>query len=156
MNESMRILGFTSIASAVFGSVVATIAVLAPESAETIQYSLSTVNGALNLLSISVFASLPISIPAGLIGGVLAGRFVAREKAGRSLISWVWKGSRWGGGIGAIVAAVVYAVPSVGSKEFLQALLAMILSGGATGSVVGAIVGVYCARVIRFSTASRA
>jgi hypothetical protein len=58
----------------------------------TIRYSFVSGRGVLEVLVAVAFGSLPIRVPAGLLGGALAARVVNRERGRRSLTSWVLHG----------------------------------------------------------------
>jgi hypothetical protein len=148
VSPTARIVLFATTTSVVLGFLTVFVVVLADEPSATIRHHLLTLDGLLSLLFIGAFTSLPISVPAGLAGGDLAARVVAKQGPHRTLTSWTSRGAVWGAAIGAAGTVALFALPSVSTDTFPLLLLMMALVGGVTGGLVGALVGAYCSRVL--------
>jgi hypothetical protein len=151
MNPAARIIVVATTTSVVLGFLTVFVVVLADEPPATIRHHFLTLEGLLSLLIVGAFTSLPISVQAGLAGGVLAARVAARQGPHRRLTSWAGHGAAWGAAIGAVGTVSVFALPSLSTDTFPLLLLMMALIGGATGGVIGTVVGAYCRRVLCLS-----
>src|SRR5688500_16966409 len=130
MTATARIVVVTTLTSMGLGLVTVILVVLASEPPETIRHVLTDASGALNLLSIGVLVSLPISIPAGLGGGVLAARVAANQGDRWSRWRWIVRGAVLGAAIGAGLTAALVALPQIGTADFaLLAVLAACTGG---------------------------
>jgi hypothetical protein len=142
LNGTTRIVLGSLLAAVAFGLLTVAAVTLFDEDQLTIRYHLATREGALSLLFLSAVISLPIAVPTGLAGGVLAARMAQRAGSQRSLLGWVCWGAAYGALIGAIGVMVYFAVLN-GIQETLKYFVLAGL-GVPAGSVVGAIVGAYC------------
>jgi len=139
VRSSRQIVSFTLLTSIVVGSVTVVASQL-----DSWDPRVSAMVNVGVLLGALVFA-LPISVPAGLLGGMIAAS-VAKRTPERSLRSWLAYGSVWGASVGAGVTAGWFAVINLADPPLGPLALLGIL-GAASGCIVGAVVGAYCARV---------
>jgi hypothetical protein len=95
---------------------------------------------------IATLASLPISLPTGIAGGLVAA-WASRRYARLSPEWWLSLGTISGGLLGAAGAMLWFGALSVDSSDFGGVLLMAAAVGAVPGFVVGAAVGAYCARL---------
>jgi hypothetical protein len=147
-----RVIGYALITSISLGLLMSAVAVLVGEPKDTVVYSLTTPLGLGQLFAITTIASLPISIPTGIAGGVVAARVLKRVRGPQSLVRWVGRGCLLGTMLGFLGAAgwfVIMNIGSLGSEGGGLAFSLMATMGALTGSLVGSIVGAYCSQASR-------
>ena len=71
MTSGTRTVATAAGVASVIGIGMAALLILADESPETVAYSLATLPGLGGLLFVCAVASLPVSLPAGVLGGIL-------------------------------------------------------------------------------------
>jgi hypothetical protein len=142
-----KMLGAVALAtgiSVVAGLIIAATAILAGEPQATIDHALQTSAGFFELLVATAAGSLPITLPAGIGGGVLAAALLATQGERLSAVRWVVNGIVVGGAIGACAAAAWAVLVSLGGGTLLL-LFVMAPLGALAGALVGGLVGAYCA-----------
>ena len=144
VKRSIRVIGMAVLVSGIVGTVTASIVALIGESSETVQYHLTTTPGLGDLFILGLLASAPVSLPGGIMGGVLAAAVLSRQRAANPIVGWVPKGAVAGALLGATVASLVYGFPSFGTPAFAPLLHFTAPLAAATGALVGAAVGCYC------------
>jgi hypothetical protein len=139
VRRSACIIAVTVTIAVATGFLVGLVAVLASE----LPVSTVTIPSA---LEVAAFAPLPISLPAGLVGGGVAALLVHRERFRRSTGNWARRGCAWGAGMGLLASLswYGYVVFNVRTPEFpLLVFFAALglVAGAIAGCVVGAFVG---------------
>jgi hypothetical protein len=144
-----RIIAFTMLTTGIVGVFVASVVVLGADSfeAETVIHSLTTFQGLVNLLTVAIVVSLPISLVAGLAGGAFASRVVRSERGTRSLASWLTHGCCWGAAIGSVGPALWFGAASLGEPTMPLLVAYMGAVGATAGCLVGGAVAIYCSRI---------
>jgi len=152
-----RLICFSVLTSIAVSSLMSAVLMLGGESRATVASILQTPSDIFAVLMIGAVIPLPISIPAGFIGGMLALHLLHSERRPFSLARWTRAGSIRGTIVGLSGTFVVESIamqvrPEVwdfapgrpGRLAFLMAIL-----GAFTGAVIGAIVGTYCWKLMR-------
>ena len=146
-----RVVGFSAIVSVLFGIVAGAVAILGGETRASILHTLTTFDGLLGLLlSLVLFGalgSLPVSLPIGILGGVIAAMIVKKRPSGWSIARWIALGSACGGILGFVGAGVWFGWEKAIGQQFLPAIPAMAMYGGIVGMLAGGIVAAYCKRM---------
>lgn len=106
---------------------------------------LLTVQGLMGFLFLGAYVSLPVSIPAGVVGGVVAIGMLKRKRWRSSASLWLLRGAVSGAMLGVFATWMWFKVASPTMLEPPNAL-AIPLYGGIVGLIAGIIVGVYCKR----------
>jgi hypothetical protein len=120
--------------------------------------TLSTTRGLSNWLALVFVTSAPLTVPVGLVGGVLAARILNRKRQPSSLGRWAIRGCLSGFVLGTlgpfIVGALNYLrsislfnLPMLGTKEIWLSISIMAFVGAFTGAGIGTIVGLYAGRI---------
>jgi hypothetical protein len=99
----------------------------------------------LALPTAALFLSAPLSIPLGLVGGLLASFILRQQRSHVSLIIWMIRGVGTGGALGALAAPVALLLVASSASAGAAGMAATFSIGGAVGGVVaGAMIGVWC------------
>ena len=155
MSQGFRIAAVSVMASIAVGVVVGSVVVVLSEPQERWQQLLTGWSDLAALTLIAGFASLPVSLPAGIAGGIFAAKTFTKHAAVRSTSDWLAAGSIWGATIGVISTWIVYGWASIGSDNPLGILLVFGANGAVAGAAVGLLVGGYCACAGRRSVIAR-
>lgn len=153
MRTPKRIQLVTFFVSVLVGLVVATVLYLGGEPISIVLHHLSTANGLANTLFVGGVASLPISVPAGLVGGYLAARVTCRTR-GDDFARLVCYGALAGAAIGSAIAVTWCALMSLGNEFQLTPFTFFAAIGAVAGLLAGCVVGVYCACLVRSAVRS--
>ncbi len=102
---------------------------------------------ALALLMPALLVSGPVSVPGGLLGGVIAVQFLKRQRSQGSAVVWITRGVGLGGVIGALAAPVLPLLAARSWSRGASGMAALFSFCGAVGGVLsGGLVGVWCYR----------
>jgi hypothetical protein len=135
-----RTVAFSVLVSVVVGASFAAVVLLSSERAPVIPRV--SVAWVAELVMLSLLGSLLVSVPLGVLGGVVAGR-VLRGQPSLSIGTWLAKGT----GIGTLLGGAggaVYALPLAGGEYIVVGLFGV--AGAICGAVSGFIVGAWCGR----------
>ena len=89
---------------------------------------------------------VPAGLPAALIGAMRASTLIEREPPGRTFSFWALRGTWVGGILGAVNAAVWFALINIGGEPMaISSVMAAI--GAAAGATVGLVVAIYCSAI---------
>jgi hypothetical protein len=104
---------------------------------------------ALQLLAAAALLSGPLSVPLGLVGGLVASVLLKRQMSRVSLMVWIIRGMGVGGILGSLCSPAVPFLLGRGSASLgVRTMAAMFsLAGAACGVLAGALVAVWCYRV---------
>jgi hypothetical protein len=125
------------------------VGVLWGESEATLRYSLLSARGLVELLLTTGLASLPITLPLGLVGGALTARVLSQEDGRRPLRSWVSRGAAWGLGLGFAGTALWFGVMSLGEGRVPLPILGFPFLGALCGAIIGSLVGAFCSIMLQ-------
>ena len=160
----MKKLGFVCvalIAAVPLGFLATAFLVVASESRGTVLRLLNDRNATRQLLGIAAFCSLPLTVPASVVGGLIASRLVYGQRIPLSFYVWAKRGCGWGSVLGVLgtlipagISAVLSALQGINLdsgviKQAVMVILLFLFLAPFTGSLAGTIVGLYCARVYR-------
>ena len=98
-----------------------------------------------NALLIAALASLPVSLPTGVVGGFVAA-WASRHHPGLSTTGWLGLGTLSGALLGAAGAVLWFGALSVGDSGLGRVLIMAAAVGAVPGLLVGALIGAYCLR----------
>ena len=138
------------------GLLISIVAILLPESRESLAWATGTVHGASELLTIAAMVSLPQTIPPAIAGGLLATRMLKRRPQ-LSRLAWIKRGVLCGSFLGVSWPAVNFGLnyfmtlrrlqygPRMGDLMFLLSYFGFL--GMLTGAIVGTLVGSYASRL---------
>lgn len=142
-----RVLGFGLLVSILVGLAGGCVAVLISEPTLDWVPKLLAGRGLIGLVFYGAIVSLPVSIPAGVVGGALAFAMLRRNKVRGSGRSWIVRGAAWGGMLGVFGAFLWFGVASPTRFEEAKVLVVLSLYGGVVGLIAGIIVGVHCKKI---------
>lgn len=150
MHIIARTISLTVPTTILIASISTILFLLADESAETKVRALTTVYGLTEMAGIAVVVAVPLSLPTGVLGGVLAAGALKSRRRPSSLSGWIGLGSLCGIVMGCVaVLPFLFGIAAVDDVKALKAILALGFLGSTTGAVVGAMVGLYCSRIAR-------
>jgi hypothetical protein len=100
------------------------------------------------MLAVSALAPLPLTLPAALLGGLVAGALVNRQKTHPFRGSWMRRGAVWGCVLGGgYVLGGWFVFTGVGYEQ-VRALAQTVPIGAFLGAISGIVVGAYCERLL--------
>lgn len=136
-----RAVGASLSASIVVGAAVAAVVVLASEREPLLPRLSATFLGQVAI--IGLLASVIVSVPAGVLGGLVAGAMLQRHRA-MSRGQWLGRGAAAGCGIGAAIS-LLYGLVMSGFDVSGDAIVPFYLIAGAiSGALCGLIIGWWC------------
>jgi hypothetical protein len=142
----VRIMLVSLFISVSVGMLVAGTVVVISEPMEQSARLISSLRGLFDLFAIAVIASIGLSVPMGLAGGLLAVWMIRRQKTGVSLLMWLLRGASAGLVMGFFGSALVGVVTSQAANIDLISTYALLLSSyaGAAGALAGTLIATYC------------
>ena len=135
----------TTAISVAVGMLMTSVIVLADEPTDVVRHAVTTHRGVKGLLATGSFASLPVTIPTGVIAGLVVARIVGRNEERRSTSSWIAHGCAYGAmlGVGGVVAWLAVLGLIGGDPGVSSAIVSAAPVGAVGGIVVGGAVGAY-------------
>jgi hypothetical protein len=143
VKEFRRAIGASLSLSIGVGAVFAAVVVLASEREPLLPRLSATFLGDIAMLGL--FASMFVSVPAGVLGGMVAGAMLRRHKA-LSRGQWLSRGAAVGCGIGA-TSSLLYGLVLSGlnfSGGASLAFLLYVVAGAICGGLCGVVLGWWC------------
>ena len=105
--------------------------------------------GAARLLGTAALVSLPLSVPLGLVGAVVASLLLKSQKSRAHVAVWIIRGVGVGGFLGALGSPALLFLLEPGTASGRVSMMDPMVSlvGAASGVIAGGIVAVWCYRV---------
>jgi len=147
--RAAQVIGCTLATSMLVGFLLAACLLAGSGLDEGDRSAVETLGGFSGLATIAAIASMPFSIPGGILGGVLAVRRLRRSRGASTRAGWILRGVLLGAIVGAAWSAtwiLILAVASDGDEWIHVAGFAAI-GGAIAGALTGSVVGACCSRV---------
>lgn len=127
--------------SVVVGAGLGTALVLGPTIPQQISAEM-----AIEALGMGGFASIWVSLPLGVVGGVFAAAMLTRAPNNRTSVQWAVLGGVSGAVLGGVGSALYSA--AINGANF-PAMSGFLVLGGVAGIICGVAMGVWCAKQAR-------
>ena len=150
MGRGANIIGVTTLASIGTGIVAAVVLMLWSAPSGQIVLILTNGGALVNFLLAALMASLPVSVPAGLGGGILAANVAKKDTRPSSVYEWGAWGCVRGFALGSFVSFGYFIV----LNGWHEIVLPMVGVGGVVGAVTGLLVGMRVSRMLEGKSAN--